>query len=108
MLRLTWGLDWNGAVLNGSVGFDTVTVGGLSVSHQEFAVPDSIAGANGNGILSGLLVRVKWVFFGLTLPSFFYQGLGLPQCDICGQHHRRAKSAIRSVLFHCSQAEEAK
>ncbi|KAJ7830303.1 hypothetical protein B0H14DRAFT_3464906 [Mycena olivaceomarginata] len=58
----------NGAVLNGSVGFDTVTVGGLSVSHQEFAFPDSVAGANGNGILSGLLVRVKWVFFGLTLP----------------------------------------
>ncbi|KAJ7854535.1 aspartic peptidase domain-containing protein [Mycena olivaceomarginata] len=51
----------NGAVLNGSVGFDTVTVGGLSVSHQEFAVPDSVAGANGNGILSGLL--------GLAFPN---------------------------------------
>ncbi|KAJ7787523.1 acid protease [Mycena olivaceomarginata] len=51
----------NGAVLNGSVGFDTVTVGGVSVSHQEFAVPDSIAGLSGNGILSGLL--------GLAFPS---------------------------------------
>ncbi|KAJ7714841.1 acid protease [Mycena olivaceomarginata] len=51
----------NGVVLNGSVGFDTVTVGGVSVSHQEFAVPDSIAGLSGNGILSGLL--------GLAFPS---------------------------------------
>ncbi|KAJ7351513.1 acid protease, partial [Mycena albidolilacea] len=51
----------NGAVLNGSVGFDTVTVGGVSVSHQEFVVPDSIAGLSGNGILSGLL--------GLAFPS---------------------------------------
>ncbi|KAJ7796816.1 acid protease [Mycena olivaceomarginata] len=44
----------NGAVLNGSVGFDTVTVGGVFV-------PDSIAGLSGNGILSGLL--------GLAFPS---------------------------------------
>ncbi|KAJ7808610.1 acid protease [Mycena olivaceomarginata] len=45
----------NGAVLDGSVGFHTVTVGGLSVSHREFALQDSIAGLNGNRILSGLL-----------------------------------------------------
>jgi hypothetical protein len=68
----------NGAVLNGSVGFDTVTVGGVSVSHQEFAVPDSIAGLSGNGILSGLLVCVIWVFLGLTLTSPSAQGLAFP------------------------------
>ncbi|KAJ7831026.1 acid protease [Mycena olivaceomarginata] len=53
----------NGAVLDGSVGFHTVTVGGLSVSHREFALQDSIAGLNGNRILSGLLVLYDPFFF---------------------------------------------
>jgi hypothetical protein len=97
----------NGAVLDGSVGFDTVAVGGLSVSHREFAVQDSIAGLNGNRILSGLLVCVIWVFLGLTLTSPSAQGSAFP--SLTAVHNitdgTRALS-IRSFIFHRGQAEE--
>ncbi|KAJ7436815.1 acid protease [Mycena latifolia] len=52
--NLTYG---NGFSLNGSVGFDTVTVGELSVAHQVIAVPN-VAAYVGDGIFSGLLFLV--------------------------------------------------
>ena len=66
----------NGNTVTGPVGFDTVTVGGLSAPHQEIAVPTH-AVHMGDNITSGILVRL----FSLGIPAFYLfcaQGLAFP------------------------------
>jgi len=57
--NITYG---DGEFLSGPVGFDTVTIGGLSVSHQEIGVP-TLTAWEGDGINTGL---IGLAFPGLT------------------------------------------
>ncbi|KAJ7483177.1 acid protease [Mycena latifolia] len=55
MLRASLNISYgDGEFLSGPVGFDTVSVGGLTVKQQEVATPD-LAAWNGDGVNSGLL-----------------------------------------------------
>ncbi|KAJ6597804.1 acid protease [Mycena vulgaris] len=51
----------SGESLSGLAGFETVSVGGLSISHQEIGVPNHIAPSLGDGVSEGV--------FGLAFPS---------------------------------------
>lgn len=53
-INITYG---DGEFLSGPVGFDTLTIGGLSVVHQEIGVP-TLTAWEGDGINTGLIVRL--------------------------------------------------
>ncbi|KAF7326791.1 Acid protease [Mycena sanguinolenta] len=57
--NITYG---DGEFLSGPVGFDTISIGGLSVTHQEIAVPN-LAAWEGDGVNTGL---AGFAFSGLT------------------------------------------
>jgi hypothetical protein len=58
----------SGEYLTGTVGFDNVSIGALTVSQQEFGLVNKAAWSSGDGIVNGLL--------GLSYPAITNSYLG--------------------------------